>query len=490
MFRNGDQYEAAGRWYDGNLVRWDNGRMKPFGGWQALLSGGAAFTGLARGSLAWTDNANNKRIAIGTNSKLYIGTGGTFTDSTPAGFNAGRADSILGTGYGAGAYGKETYGTARTIGTLALNAATWSMDTYGQDWVGCCTGDQKIYEMNVGTGVVAQVANSPTALAVLTTNENYLLALGAGGSGKRIAWPTLGDDTVWAATNQNSAGGINLQTNGTCMAGARVGLQNLVWTTTDVHLINFINKPGIYGPIKLADHCGLIGPNAACVTDVAYWWAPGGFFTYNGIVEPLNCEVQDYIFKNVNLTQVAKIEAALNSKNNEIIWFFPSLNSMEVDSYVAYNYKMKVWYYGLQSAMARTTWVDRGVFPWPLAVDAAGVIYEMEQGFLANGVSRAGQVFAVSGSAQIGNGDKVICSNLMIPGVGVNPGSLQMSAKARFAPTGPETTLGPWSLVPNAEGYSGVRFTGRQVALRLDQIADTDWSFDQLRFDVAGAGGR
>lgn len=490
MFRNGDEYEAAGRWYDGNLVRWENGRMKPVGGWQALLSGGAALTGMARGALAWTDNLGGKHVAIGTNSKLYFGTGGTFTDSTPGGFNPGRVDSILGVGYGAGAYGKEAYGTARSIGTLALDAATWSMDTYGQDWVGCCTGDQKIYELNVGTGVVAQVANSPTAWGIFTTNEDYLMALGAGGTGKKVQWPNLGDDTTWTPTSQNSAGSINLQTGGRCMAGSRVGLQNLVWTTTDVHLINFIGSPGIYAPIKIADHAGLVGQNAYAVTDVAYWWGVGGFFVYNGIVEPLKCDVQDYIFKNVNQTQFAKIYCGLNSRYNEITWFFPSLNSIEVDSYVTYNYRDKWWSFGIGSSLARTCWIDRGVFPWPLAVSPTGVIYEQEQGFLANGISRAGQVFAQSGAAEVGKGDKVIYANLMIPGVGVNPASLTMTAKGRGTPQGPQTTFGPWGLVGNSEGYVGVQFTGRQCALRLDQIADTDWSFDQMRFEVAGGGGR
>jgi hypothetical protein len=226
------------------------------------------------------------------------------------------------------------------------------------------------------------------------------------------------------------------------------------------------------------------------VTDVAYWWGLGGFFRYNGIVEPLPCDVQDYIFRNLNQTQFAKIFAGLNSRYNEIIWFFPSVNSVEIDSYVAYNYKDRHWTFGIGSAMARTCWVDRGVFPWPLAVSSAGIIYEMEQGFLANGVTRNGQVFAQSGAAEIGRGDKMIYSSLMLPGVGVNPGSIQISAKTRFTPQGPLTTFGPWVPVGNAEGYVGVQFTGRQAAIRIDQIADTDWAFDDLRFQVASGGGR
>lgn len=490
MSRNGTEYESAGRWYDGNLVRWENGTLKPIGGWQSLLPDGVHFTGVARGGIAWVDNNGFRYIAIGTHEKLYIGTGGVFTDVTPVGFVAGRADSILGPGYGAGPYGKSTYGTPRSTATLQLDASIWSFDTFGQDMVCVFDADNKIYEYNPSTSTLAQVSGSPTALAVMTTNEDFLMALGAGGIGRKIEWSDVGNDTVWTPTTTDSAGSIFLQSGGRCMAGRRVGIQNLVWTSVDVHLINFIGPPGIYAPIRIGDGCGLISRNGVAITDVAYWWGQGGFFMYNGLVQPLFCDVQDYIFRNLNVLQQAKIYATTNTRYNEITWFFPSLVSTECDSYVTYNYKEKFWYFGLQSSIARTTYVDRGVFPWPLAVDAGGVIYEMEQGFLANGASRNGQVFVQGGPVEIGNGDKVIYANLMIPDASVNPGSIQFTAKTRQAPAGPESVFGPYSLVPNAEGYVPVRFAGRQAAPRVDQIVDTDWSLGRPRLVVAAGGGR
>lgn len=36
IFRPGTQYEAQGRWYDGNLIRWVQGVMQSVGGWQKL----------------------------------------------------------------------------------------------------------------------------------------------------------------------------------------------------------------------------------------------------------------------------------------------------------------------------------------------------------------------------------------------------------------------------------------------------------------------
>ena len=34
VYRNGSVREARGRYYDANLIRWKNGKMKPVGGWE------------------------------------------------------------------------------------------------------------------------------------------------------------------------------------------------------------------------------------------------------------------------------------------------------------------------------------------------------------------------------------------------------------------------------------------------------------------------
>ena len=36
FYRNATQYQAKNRWYDGNLVRFSEGRLWPIGGWQRL----------------------------------------------------------------------------------------------------------------------------------------------------------------------------------------------------------------------------------------------------------------------------------------------------------------------------------------------------------------------------------------------------------------------------------------------------------------------
>jgi hypothetical protein len=522
MFNNGSEYESAGRWIGGNLVRWENGRIKPIGGW-ANIGQTTPLAGVARGGLSFNDDHGSPFILIGTNSNLYYGQGGSgvYTDATPLipapPLEVGRVDSILGSGYGAGLYGHDNppdltnvYGKRRTKGTLQLAASTWQFDTFGNTAVMVLNSDRRIIQFDPAESTFVVPAGSPTCIGVMTTNEDFLLAIGASfggllapGSGRNVAWASVGTTTDWTPTDINSAGDINLQTNGIAITGTRVGLQNLVWTTSDVHLVNFVGQPAIYAPTRIGTACGLIGPRAWAVAatgagagEAAYWMSSGGFFVYNGAVIPLQCEVQDLLWRNINFTQAAKIYASTNTRFHEVIWFYPSAASLECDSYVIYNYKDNIWYYG---NIARTTYIDRGATPDIFGVSPAGIIYRHEIGYLDDGHSRVGQVFVRSGPFEIGNGDQTVYSNMMlIDGTGLGQGAgpvLTMTPRLRQTPLGPETPLltdpnAPIPMVINAEGYTPVRFSGRQVRLRFDAVQDVDWSLGKLRLNVIGGSKR
>ena len=131
VYRNGTEYQAAGRWYDSNLVRWYENTLRPIGGWRKRST--TQLSGLCRGLLAWRSNSGGRYVAAGTQSKLYVmDENSVIKDITPTGFTTGRADAVSGTGYGYNTYGSFAYGVARPdTGSLAL-ATTWSLDTWGE----------------------------------------------------------------------------------------------------------------------------------------------------------------------------------------------------------------------------------------------------------------------------------------------------------------------------------------------------------------------
>ena len=86
----------------------------------------------------------------------------------------------------------------------------------------------------------------------------------------------------------------------------------------------------------------MISPKAgAAIAGSVYFMDNGAFYRATGNIEQIPCTVLDYVFSDINNSQRNKIFAANNSKHNEVIWFYPSKNSTEINRYVTYNYLEK-----------------------------------------------------------------------------------------------------------------------------------------------------
>lgn len=474
VYRNGTDYQGKGRWRDANLVRWYEGTMRPVGGWRKRASG--QLTGKARGLIAWRTNANARWIGIGTHSKLYaMNEGGTITDITPSGFTAGSADASANLGYGAGPYGLFSYGTPRADTGTITPATTWTLDNWGEYLLACSSSDGKIYEWQLDTASDAvALTNAPVSnKAVLVTAERFVFALGAGGNARKVAWSDQEDNTMWTPAITNQAGDIELETVGSIVTAKRLRGVNLIFTDVDVHTAQYQGAPFVYGFERIATGCGVISAQSvAAVESVAYWWSPAGFFMYDGFVRPLKCDVLDYVTGNLSQTQRSKVYAVANNQFGEVWWFYPSASSTEVDSYVAYNYRENHWTIG---SLARTCGTDRGVFTYPLMVSADGYVYEHEVGVTYDGATP----YARTGPIEFGNGDNLMVAKQLIADEKTQ-GSVGVQFITKFAPNGSETT----KTYTIDSIYTPVRFTGRQVEMKVTGDSMTDWRVGVMRLDA------
>jgi hypothetical protein len=480
VYRNGTDYQSKGRWRDASLVRWYEGTMRPVGGWRKRASG--QLTGKARGLIAWRTNANARWIGIGTHSKLYaMNEAGTITDITPAGFTVGNADAVLNLGYGGGPYGLFTYGTPRADTGTLTPATTWTLDNWGEYLLACSNADGKIYEwqLNTANDAVA-LTNAPTGnKAVLVTAERFVFALGAGGNARKVAWSDQEDNTMWTPAVTNQAGDIELETVGSIVTAKRLRGVNLIFTDVDVHTAQYQGAPFVYGFERIATGCGVISAQAvAAVESVAYWWSPAGFFMYDGFVRPLKCDVLDYLVNNLSQTQRSKVYAVANNQFGEVWWFYPSASSTEVDSYVAYNYRENHWTIG---SLVRTCGTDRGVFTYPVMVSVDGYVYEHEVGVTYDGAVP----FARTGPIEFGDGDRLMVAKQLIADENTQ-GSVGVQFITKFAPNGSETT----KTYTIDSIYTPVRFTGRQVEMKVTGDSMTDWRVGVMRLDAVSGGQR
>tara|TARA_R110000803_G_scaffold56920_1_gene114472 strand:+ start:1524 stop:3005 length:1482 start_codon:yes stop_codon:yes gene_type:complete len=481
IFRNGTDLQSANRWRDSNLVRWTDSTMRPVGGWQVRSL--TASDAKVRGMLTWSDNSSNKFIAGGTYQKLYVwNQGGVRYDITPAGFTSGIESSPISSGYSGGLYGLDYYGIARIETTSPELVTTWSLDNWGEYLVGCTVDDGKIYEWQLDTAVVAAVvANAPVDnRALLVTEERFLFALGAGGNPRLVQWSDKEDNTLWSPAATNEAGDLELQTEGEIMCGVRVRGQSLILTTIDAHAATYQGPPYVYGIERVGSSCGIISQKAvANIGTGAVWMGRKAFFMYNGgEAQKLPSTVSDYVFSDINAGQISKVWAVTNARNSEVWWFYPSGASNECNRYVTFNYVENTWAIGL---LARTSGVDHGALQRPIwASGDDNQLYDHEIGFAYGSLVP----FAESGPIMIGSGDQVASVTQMIPDEKTQ-GEVTATFKARFYPNDVEREYGPYSM----SAPTSLRLTGRQLRIRVEGQALSDWRVGVNRLDVV-AGGR
>lgn len=125
-------YESAGRWIDGDKVRFIHGLPQKIGGWGKFHQ--TAVTGKCRGLHAWQDNVQTKRLAIGTHKKLLVWRSGVLYDITPfRELASGTLTDPVSTANGSttvtithAAHGQQIGDTVQLVATSAVGGVTVS----------------------------------------------------------------------------------------------------------------------------------------------------------------------------------------------------------------------------------------------------------------------------------------------------------------------------------------------------------------------------
>jgi hypothetical protein len=452
--------------------------MQPVGGWLTRVT---VTDQPLRGALAWRDLDGDRWFATGSHLGLFVGSAAnTITNITPGSFVGGTKDAAVNLGYGGGFYGTGAYGIARPDTGTYSPVSTWSLDTWGEYLVACNPYDGRLLEwqLNTANDAVA-ITNAPTGCdGLMVTEERFLFAFGPGGNFRRVQWSDREDNTTWTPLVTNEAGDIELQTAGQIMLGIRARGQALILTDQDAHTATYQGPPFVYGFEQVGSSCGAVSRLCAASVDAGvFWMGPGDFHVYSGgAVSEVPCEVADYVFEDINRTQISKVAAVANARYNEIWWFYPSGGSLENDRYVTYNYKEGHWSTG---SLARTSGVDVGIFSTPIWMTPAGVAINHEIGNQTDG----SEAFAESGPVQIATGDNVMSALMLIPDEKTQ-GQVTTTFRTRFHPNDTERTYGPYSMANPTD----LRFTGRQVSMRVIGAQNTDWRWGVPRIDARPGG--
>lgn len=425
------------------------------------------------------------------------------------------ATQTFGYGWGTNTWSTSTWGTARSTSNVILDAGIWHFDNAGEDlfaWLK--NGGLYKWDTSAGVGTpLAVVTNAPTksVTGLISTPDRHAICFGTTLIGSTtqdkmfIRWSSQENFTTWTPGVTNTSGSQRLGEGSRIIAAQSTRGEILVWTDTALHSMQFIGPPYIFGFRLLGTDCGLVALNAAVVVnDKAYWMADGRFMTYAGAIQEIPCSVKQYVFNDINRTQYSQVYAGENNQFNEVVWYYCSASSSEIDRYVIYNYVENVWYIG---NLNRTAWIDNAVFQQPMALDFSPTSTAVTQdtifgatagrSFLFNhesGTSDDGAILEstlTSGDADIADGDTFTFIRGIIPDFKNLAGTVKMVVQSRDFPADSQTTTTNLS-VTSSTRLVNMRARGRQVSLKIfnDTSTSDNWRFGTLRLDTKQDGRR
>ena len=427
--------------------------------------------------------------------------------------NPGSIVGYFDFGWGLGTWNESTWGTPRTSQGLKLIPGTWKLDNFGEDVVCQITGGP-IYLWDTSGGLTnnraTAIAGAPTesTYALVSTPDRHLVCFGTettiGNPGTQdpmfVRFSNQEDINNFAESATNTAGGQRLTDGSIIFSAIRSRGQILIFTDTSLHGMQYVGPPYTFGFQQLGANCGCIGAHAAVdVNGLAFWMGTEAFYLFDGTVKKMPCTVQDYVFKDINLTQGYKTAAGVNSQFNEVTWFYCSASSDVINRFVSYNYLENVWSTG---SLARTAWSDIGTYPRPIASDfdasstettistiyglTAGrsLLYNHEDGVNGNGSPITS--FIKSGYFDIGDGDSMLYMRRFIPDFQNQVGDLTVHLLLRPYPqaTANPSSLDPYIITPTTQKVD-TRARGRQISLRIESDdINTNWRYGTLRVDI------
>jgi hypothetical protein len=414
-------------------------------------------------------------------------------------------------GWGIASWGLGAWGTPRPTGQ-GLVSRVWQLDSFGEDLI-CQLVDGGIYYWDTSAGLTTRataIAGAPTKskYALVSTPDRHLVCFGTesviGTSSTQdpmfVRFSAQEDPNTFTESATNTAGGQRLTDGSLIISAVRSRGQILIWTDTSLHGQQYVGPPYTFGFQQLGANCGCIGPHAAIdVNGVAYWMSFEAFYVFDGTVKKIPCTVQDYVFKDLNVTQGQKTFVGVNTQFNEVTWWYCSLESDYIDRFVTFNYVENVWSIG---TMPRTAWADIGTFSKPIGAEYLAtsteasistiygltegrtILFNHEDGYNANGEA----IFAYirSGYFDIGDGDNMLLMSRFIPDFKNQLGNLTVRLLLRPYPqsSAVPSTLDPYVITPTTQKVD-TRARGRQISLGIESDAlDTNWRYGTMRVDI------
>ena len=443
------------------------------------------------------------------------GNGGSAVDGSYE-INVGLDVYVKGTGWGASTWGSGTWGSVSSI-SASSQLRLWSQDNFGDDLISNIRGGG-IYYWDESAGAtqraipfteLTDASNPPTvALQIMVSDiDRHIICFGANSIGSSdsdpllVRWSDQESSINWTPTSINTAGGVKLSSGSKIVGALKTRQEILIWTDNGVHSMRYSGAPFIFSFNEIMQGPSMISPNAAINADnKVFFMDRGSFYVHTGTIQTLPCAVQDYIFSDINLGQAYKVFGTSNVDQNEIIWFYPSEDSTEIDRYVIFNYLENLWSVGTtDDNFTRTAWIEANSLDYPIAAGKTtdsdtNYLYDQEFGNDADGSAMTAFIETSDFDLEP-DGEHYMFLSRIIPDLKFKDSTgtgdtLSVSVKGVDFPLDTPTTL-TTSSINSSTQQAFIRARTRQAILRFESSGvGYGWRLGSFRIDMRPDGKR
>ena len=452
-------------------------------------------------------NTNSYTITLSSNASAALSSGGSADAEYQ--INIGINNVVPGTGWGAGTWGDGGWGSPSSDVVGGGSLRLWSQDNFGEDLIfNQKDGFLFYWDKTLGTNTRAKnfielsdAAPTKSRKVLVSEIDRHVVCLGANPLGSAtqdkllIRFSSQENPFLWSPDTINTAGDLRIGSGSEIITGVKTRREIIILTDTSVHSMQFIGPPFTFGINQLASNITVRGFNSVvAVGDSVFWMGYDRFYVYDGRIGVLPCTVRDHVFNDFNETQADKVYAGVNSAFGEVFWFYPSnTNSVsnggngENDRYVVYNYDQQIWYVG---SLARSAWVDRGVYQYPMATDS-NLVYSHEKGNDNDGTAFTS--FIESSPIDIQDGDQFVFIRRMIPDISFENSDTNVANANKEAVFSLKAQRNPnegfvktsTNTVSTSTKLNHLRLRGRSFGLRVESTTQgINWRLGTPRVDI------
>ncbi len=350
--RDGTRF--LGRYYaDGQWVRFYRGLPRKMGGYNRIV--GTASTGIPTGLFVVPDGQNFDVYIGNFNTLNYITIDlsgnpiGGFSDITPFGlinnFNNIWQFGIM-------------FSTVSNGSILIAHAAPSLASINSQ-------AETPVFYWDIHGADPRMQSTGFTVSGGVMVLHPFLFMFGNNG---QVTWTEANNPTVSLGSARICALKIVC---GLSTRGGNSSPAGLLWSLDSVIRVTFVPDPS--GPNfrfdTISNQSSILSSRSVIEYDSLYFWAANDrFLVYNGTVQELQNDMnQNYFFDNLNFSARQAVWVTKVPRWGEIIWFYPSGNSLVCDRALIYNKRENTWY---DTALARSCGYFEQTFGSPIWADS------------------------------------------------------------------------------------------------------------------------